>query len=806
MTRAARTLLLGFDACAPDLVREFAAAGHLPHLERLMATAATAPISHEPGYFVGSVWPTMMTGVPVTEHLWYTGTRFRPEHYDYDLQYIEHPPLWQWCTAAGGTVAVLDVPHFPVVEGLRGVHLVEWGCHDRFFGTSSWPPGFVTEVDSTYGTHPVGTWSGHPDPRAAPCDHVHREGPVRTDDELASFYADLVTGLRRKTEMSADLLARGGWDLFVSVFGEAHCAGHQVWHLHDRSDPDHDAALARRLAPETGDPLLDVYRLLDDAVGRHLALLDTDASVYVLLSHGMRGYANGTHLLPTMLHRLDQAYRHEPRVGRGRRTTQLDGLLDRLPPRARASALRLGRPVAARRYRAAESSPTEQLPPANERSWFMLDNNTAWGAVRLNLEGRERTGRIAASELDATLGWLEAALLELVDVDTGRPAVASVHRSATTHGHHPTDHLLADLLFEWNPSADLSNLWSPRIGRLTVRRDKLRHGDHDGRGVLLATGPGLRPLTVRIDPKDLAPTVLASLAVATPALPGTPVAALVPTCRSAPGRTAVSADSTVERAAPDHDPRVAAELVSTTAWFAQLPSPPSAPLVSVIVPTRNRRVLTMRAIDSVLRQTYRNVEVVVCDDASTDDTWDHLATVEDPRLVAVRHDVQAGAPAARNTALAVARGELVVHLDSDNTFDAGWVHAVACAFDLRPSLQWLYGARIIDDAERHFGRPAGGLPFLQLLPWDAEVFAERCTIDMNVLAHRATDLRFDPSLHVFDDWQFMLQLLRRHGDPLRLPVVATYYTTDAPDRQSAVPWDDKVALYDRIRREWDAGS
>lgn len=90
------------------------------------------------------------------------------------------------------------------------------------------------------------------------------------------------------------------------------------------------------------------------------------------------------------------------------------------------------------------------------------------------------------------------------------------------------------------------------------------------------------------------------------------------------------------------------------------------PLVSVIVPTYNRAATLPRAIDSALAQTVDDLEVVVVDDGSTDDTASVLAAFDDPRLRTVVHATNRGANVARNTGIDHARGEYVAFLDSDD--------------------------------------------------------------------------------------------------------------------------------------------
>lgn len=87
-------------------------------------------------------------------------------------------------------------------------------------------------------------------------------------------------------------------------------------------------------------------------------------------------------------------------------------------------------------------------------------------------------------------------------------------------------------------------------------------------------------------------------------------------------------------------------------------------LVSVIIPTYNRAGLCKKAVDSVLRQTYSNVEVIVVDDGSIDNTCELISRI-DPRVKYIRQE-NAGVSAARNTGLKNAQGTFIALLDSDD--------------------------------------------------------------------------------------------------------------------------------------------
>ena len=93
------------------------------------------------------------------------------------------------------------------------------------------------------------------------------------------------------------------------------------------------------------------------------------------------------------------------------------------------------------------------------------------------------------------------------------------------------------------------------------------------------------------------------------------------------------------------------------------------PFVTVIVPAFNSGSTITGTLTSLLNQTWRNLEIVVIDDASTDSTFDIVNGIADQRVSIVRHDENRGAYAARNHALGMASGEFITVNDADD-----WAH------------------------------------------------------------------------------------------------------------------------------------
>ena len=90
------------------------------------------------------------------------------------------------------------------------------------------------------------------------------------------------------------------------------------------------------------------------------------------------------------------------------------------------------------------------------------------------------------------------------------------------------------------------------------------------------------------------------------------------------------------------------------------------PLVSVIIPTYNRGRLILDSINSVLNQTYKNIELIVVDDCSTDDTEKTVKSIDDSRIKYIKLEKNSGACVARNKGIEISRGEFIAFNDSDD--------------------------------------------------------------------------------------------------------------------------------------------
>ncbi len=182
------------------------------------------------------------------------------------------------------------------------------------------------------------------------------------------------------------------------------------------------------------------------------------------------------------------------------------------------------------------------------------------------------------------------------------------------------------------------------------------------------------------------------------------------------------------------------------------------PEVTVVIPTRDRwPVLTSSGLRSALMQEDVDLEIVVVDDGSSDETPAQLAAVDDARVRVLRHEASRGVASARNTGIAAAHGEWIAFLDDDDLWSPRKLRTqLDVAHASRASL--VYAGVVVLDANRnvlHSTQPVGAT---------LEGLLERNTIpagSSNVvasLAHvRAVD-GFDERLTYVADWDIWIKL------------------------------------------------
>jgi len=224
---------------------------------------------------------------------------------------------------------------------------------------------------------------------------------------------------------------------------------------------------------------------------------------------------------------------------------------------------------------------------------------------------------------------------------------------------------------------------------------------------------------------------------------------------------------------------------------------PTVPLVSVIVAAHDAERFLRVALESVLRQTVADLELVVVDDGSTDRTPDVLAGVVDPRLVVVRNEERQGLAASLNRALDTARGHYVARLDADDIAMPDRLERQLAR--MRASPVAVVGSAVLelDDRDRastlHL-MPCGTPAVRWAALFSSPFFHPSVIVSREVIAWHA--LRYDTEFLESEDYDLWTRLLAlADGDNLAEPLVLYRVHPDqASRRRRAVQRDFQLRV------------
>jgi predicted AlkP superfamily phosphohydrolase/phosphomutase len=465
-------------------------------------------------------------------------TQIDPGTYEFRRCYpgevIKQEPFWNHLSRAGNKVVILDIPLTATSGKLNGIQMVEWGSHDAAYGFHTWPPALKKDVVRRFGTHPA----------KKPCDSYGR-----SPQDFCNLRDLLIEGVKKKQELTLHYMNQGEWDFFAQVFTEGHCAGHQCWHLHDPAHPNYDP----NIVSVTGNPIREVYKAIDRAIGRILAQVDDQTLVFLLATHRMAHNIGASFLLEDILERMNYLKR-SPREVDSRPKKSLIRRMSILPKeeykKLPAPIQNVLKPALYPLYHLARHFPIgDDFYPSSLSSrmdlkhckCFPHENGNLVSGIRINLLGREPSGLIKpGEELENLCRRIREDLLAITEKDSGRPMVNRVLKTSDfLEGEFINN--LPDLLVEWSedkligskrltggPSYRLQ-LTSDKIGTIQGEYTYCRTGDHRPEGLLIVYGPGINPGDIgrTISIMDLAPTFLNLFGIKNLDMDGKPIREVV---------------------------------------------------------------------------------------------------------------------------------------------------------------------------------------------------------------------------------------------------------------------------------------
>lgn len=195
------------------------------------------------------------------------------------------------------------------------------------------------------------------------------------------------------------------------------------------------------------------------------------------------------------------------------------------------------------------------------------------------------------------------------------------------------------------------------------------------------------------------------------------------------------------------------------------------PLVSVVIPTCNRSLLLSRALNSVMKQTYQNIEIIVVDDNSHDDTAQvvhkYISRASTP-IKYLKNEVTMGACFTRNAGIALSSGEYITGLDDDDEFTPERIETFIKNFDPRYSFISANITVVSKFNKRKLFSKSGECVLADLL-WSNCIGNQIFTLSDRLKGVNG----FDSNLTSAQDYDLWIRLINKYGPALRLSV-STY--------------------------------
>lgn len=197
----------------------------------------------------------------------------------------------------------------------------------------------------------------------------------------------------------------------------------------------------------------------------------------------------------------------------------------------------------------------------------------------------------------------------------------------------------------------------------------------------------------------------------------------------------------------------------------------NSPLVSVIVPYFNCEKYIAETIESVEKQTYTNVEIIVVNDGSSAESKDYLdSLLRDKVNIQCLTQINKGVSSARNVGAKAAKGEFLLFLDADDKIAPRYLQEAIVKILSQPNCKLVYSKA------EYFGKQTGS--------WDLPQYTTFANLLRNNMIyctalHRKSDFTkldgFDENLSAYEDWDYWIRLLQDGGQVIHIDEVLFSY-------------------------------
>jgi predicted AlkP superfamily phosphohydrolase/phosphomutase len=509
-----RLLFIGLDAADAHLIDRWGEEGWLPNITRMKAQGTHwADMKTPADVFHVAAWPSIFTGTAADVHGLYHAYVTRPGHQGLLRPRPDQSPVpfvWKLLNDRQRQSVVMDAFLTCPLQNFNGIQIVDWGSWSWFWDPTVLPASVGRQIKNRFGDYPF---------------EDHSRVGITPVADFVGFRERLLRAVAKKAEVVRWLLERNDWDLFLVVFGEAHPAGHYLWHLHDK-----DYFLRPSDSESLRNALRDVYVALDTAIGELCRSVARSTTVMLVSGDGMGPNYSGSHLLDDVLVRLgvlatagatETVDRSRGGGGPPVRRDLMSTVRNMIPQRLR---LAISDALLSRKTKERLSLRWKTAGISWPETKAYVIENANEGYVRINLKGREPLGVVApGDEYEQVRDLIYRVASALVNPQNGRPAASAVVKpDDTCRGPRRAD--MPDVVILWDSDAHvttellLDTHGVVRSPAASCQVPPFYTGNHTPRAFTVAVGPGIPEGLVERERSvlDIAPTILAEFGIERP--------------------------------------------------------------------------------------------------------------------------------------------------------------------------------------------------------------------------------------------------------------------------------------------------
>lgn len=487
-------MVIGLDGATWELLDGFMERGIMPRLKTLVDEGCRGPLASVVPPMTATAWTSFVTGKGPGKHGIYDWTEPMPQSYVYepvDSRKVKSQTILEIASEAGLRVASVNLPLTYPCRPLNGVAISGMLTPDKESSGFTYPASFREDLD-----------------RLSP-DYIIDTHLSDSFDDILPFCDRLESMLEERGKVVRHLLDQEPWDLFVTVWVEMDRMQHCIWQFIDPDHPFYDAEGAAKYEER----ILDVYRLLDVRIGEMADRRGDDCDIIFISDHGF-GPCRAKVFLNTWLAEAGFLTFKEGGDDMRGRLNQVRGLMDRFGINTR-KILETAKKYGAGRLIRSKGSALSRFASGidwSQTQAFCHGTNS----IRINLEGREPQGSVAAEEYEEVVQRLKAALLAMKD-DDGINVITDVQtRDELYQG--PETARASDLFIADHDHAVWFYYSEGEMPDTLFEESGWASGNHKPNGIFLGHGPSFSKGKWVDKPNiiDITPTLLTLLGLPIP--------------------------------------------------------------------------------------------------------------------------------------------------------------------------------------------------------------------------------------------------------------------------------------------------